>query len=97
MGRSLDLTWKIARRTPISHYRQNILKANKKSEYRSYLMEDIEQLWFLNTQDKLVTHMAAVEMGQLHKDKRPDGTLKRKWKYPITTFYKLDTPLYPKD
>ena len=72
-------------------------KQNKTSEYRSYLMEDIERLWFLNTQDKLVTHMAAVETGQLHEDKRPDGTPKRKWKYPITTFYKLDTPLYPKD
>ena len=41
--------------------------------------------------------MAAVELGQLHEDKRPDGTPKRKWKYPITTLYKLDTPLYPKD
>ena len=41
--------------------------------------------------------MAAVETGQLHEDKRPDGTPKRKWKYPITTFYKLDTPLYLKD
>ena len=72
-------------------------KQNKTSEYRSYLMEDIERLWFLNTQDKLVTHMAAVETGQLHKDKSPDGTPRRKWKYPITTLYKLDTPLYPKD
>ena len=41
--------------------------------------------------------MAVVETGQLHEDKRPDGTPKRKWKYPIMTFYKLDTPLYPKD
>ena len=41
--------------------------------------------------------MAVVELGQLHDDKRPDGTPKRKWKYPITTFYKLDTPLFPKD
>jgi hypothetical protein len=72
-------------------------KQNKTSEYRSYLIEDIERLWFLNTQDKLVTHMAAVETGQFHEDKRPDGTPKRKWKYPITTLYKLDTPLYPKD
>ena len=72
-------------------------KQNKTSEYRSYLMEDIERLWFLNTQDKLVTHMAVVETGQLHNNKRPDGTPKRKWKYPITTLYKLDTPLYPKD
>ena len=60
-------------------------------------MEDIKRLWLLNTQNKLDTHMAAVETGQLHIDKRPDGTPKRKWKYPITTFYKLDTPLYPKD
>ena len=58
-------------------------KQNKTSEYRSYLMEDIERLRFLNTQDKLVTHMAAVETGQLHEDKKPDGTPKRKWKYPI--------------
>ena len=60
-------------------------------------MEDIERLWFLNTQDKLVTHMAAVETGQLHNDKQPDGTPRRKWKYPITTLYKLDTPIYPKE
>ena len=72
-------------------------KQNKTSEYRSYLMEDIKRLWFLNTKDKLVTNMAAVELGQLHTDKRPDGTPKRKRKYPITTFYRLDTPLYPKD
>ena len=72
-------------------------KQNKTPEYKSYLMEDIERLWSLNTQDKLVTHMAVVELGQPHEDKRPDGTPKRKWKYPITTFYKLDTPLYPKE
>ena len=41
--------------------------------------------------------MAVVETGQLHEDKRPDGTPKKKWKYPITTFYKLDTPLYLKE
>ena len=72
-------------------------KQNKTSEYRSYLIEDVERPWFLNTQDKLVTHMAVVELGQLHEDKKPDGTPKRKWKYPITTFYKLNTPLYLKD
>jgi hypothetical protein len=41
--------------------------------------------------------MAAVELGQLHEDKRPDGIPKRTRKYPITTLYKLNTPLYLKD
>ena len=72
-------------------------KQNKMSEYRSYLMEDVERLWFLNTQDKLIIHMAAAELGQLHEDKRPNGTPRRKWGCPIMTLYKLDTPLYLED
>ena len=38
-----------------------------------------------------------LKLGQLHEDKRPNRTPKRKWKYPIMTLYKLNMPLYPKD
>jgi hypothetical protein len=69
----------------------------KKAEYQSYLMNNVRQLWYFNTESHFVAHMAEVSAGRGHNDKQLDGTSKRKWKYPINTLYKLDTPLYPND
>ena len=74
------------------------LKSQKKvAEYRSYFMGQTKRLWFLDTETHLISHMAEVEGPQKHQDLHPDGTNKREWKYPITTFYSVDNPIPSRD
>ena len=51
-----------------------------------------KRLWLMDTETHLISYMAEVEAPQRHQDLHPDGTKKREWKYPITTFYSLDQP-----
>jgi hypothetical protein len=69
----------------------------KTAEYRSYLMNEVERLWFMNMESHFIMHMAEARQGTTHSDKQPDRTLKKKCKYHITALHKLDTPLYPND
>jgi hypothetical protein len=69
----------------------------KSAEYRSYHMEKIKRMWLMDTETHLISHMAEVEGPQEHQDMHQDGTKKRKWKYPITTFYSLENPTPPRD
>ena len=50
-------------------------------------------MWLVNTETDMITHMIEVEKGEEHNDLRPDGTPKRKYRYPIAAYHKLDIPL----
>ena len=50
-------------------------------------------MWLVNTETDMITHMIEVKKGEEHIDIRPDGSPKRKYRYPITACHKLDTPL----
>jgi hypothetical protein len=56
-------------------------------------MPNITRLWLYNTETKQITHSVNVKPPQTHTDQRPDGTLKQKWKYPITSWTRLPEPL----
>ena len=72
----------------------NEIEARKKEyEYRNYLIPDVQKMWLVNTETDMITHMIEVEKGEEHNDTRPDGSLKRKYRYPIIAYYKLNTPI----
>jgi hypothetical protein len=75
-----------------SRFLQELCSQEKVAEYRSYHMERVHRLWFMDTETHLITHMAEVDGPQEHQDLRQDKTKKRHWKYPIITFYSLDIP-----
>ena len=53
-------------------------------------------MWLVNTEMDMITHMIEVEKGEEHNDTRPDGSPKRKYKYPIVACYKLNEPILSK-
>ena len=65
----------------------------KTYKYRNHLFPDVRKMWLVNTETDMITHMIEVEKGEKHNDKRPDGSPKRKYKYPIIACYRLDTPI----
>jgi hypothetical protein len=79
------------------HFIQKMRNLEKVAEYRTYYMGKAKRLWCLDTETHLISYMAEVEEPQKHQDLHPDGTQKREWKYPITTFYALDSPILSTD
>ena len=65
----------------------------KMYEYLNYLLSDIQHFWLVNTKTNIITHMAEVGLGEEHNDKRLDGSLKQKYKYPIFAYYQLNHPI----
>jgi len=45
----------------------------KTHEYQNYLLPEAKCFWFINTETKMITHMAKVGGGKQHEDKQPDG------------------------
>ena len=72
----------------------NEIETRRKTyEYRNHLFPDVRKMWLVNTETNMITHMVEVERGEEHNDMRPDGTPKRKYRYPIIACHKIDTPI----
>jgi hypothetical protein len=74
---------------------QQAVKGDKIAEYRSYLIPNVQRLWFCDNTSRLVTHMAEVSPGTTHQDRRPNGTFKRPYRYCYQRFYRVITPFRP--
>ena len=72
---------------------EEIETQRKTYEYRNHLFPDVWKMWLVNTENDKITHMIEVGNGEEHNDKRPDGSSKRKYWYPILACYKLDQSL----
>ena len=70
------------------------IETQKKTyKYRNHLFPEVQKMWLVNTETDRITHMIEVGKGEEHNDKRPDGSSKRKYRYPILTCHKLGQTL----
>ena len=65
----------------------------KTYKYRNHLFPDGQKMWLVNTKTNEITYMIEVGSGEEHSDKRLDGSLRRKYRYPILACYKLNQTL----
>ena len=79
---------------PLSPQFFNEIETRRKMyKYQNRLLPDVWKMWLVNTENDMITHMIEVRGGEEHNDTRPDGSPKRRYRYPIVACYKLDTPL----
>ena len=72
----------------------NEIETRRKTyEYRNHLFPNVQKMWLVSTEMKMITHMIEVGKGEEHSDTRFDGSPKRKYRYPILACHKLDEPI----